>query len=46
MQGVRAEPDITELIDYEEFCGVPGHDHEEGSAGAAGISPPPSWPSA
>ena len=26
--------DITELIDYEEFCGVPSHDHEEGSAGA------------
>jgi sulfur-carrier protein adenylyltransferase/sulfurtransferase len=26
--------DITELIDYEEFCGVPGHDHEHGSAGA------------
>jgi adenylyltransferase/sulfurtransferase len=27
--------DITELIDYEEFCGVPGHDHgDEGSAGA------------
>ncbi len=27
--------DITELIDYEEFCGVPGHDRgEEGSAGA------------
>jgi sulfur-carrier protein adenylyltransferase/sulfurtransferase len=26
-------PEITELIDYEEFCGVPGHDHEEGSAG-------------
>ena len=25
--------DITELIDYEEFCGVPGHDHEDGSAG-------------
>ncbi len=25
--------DITELIDYEAFCGVPGHDHEEGSAG-------------
>ncbi|HSM71775.1 MAG TPA: molybdopterin-synthase adenylyltransferase MoeB [Anaerolineales bacterium] len=26
--------DITELIDYEEFCGVPSHDHEEdGSAG-------------
>jgi adenylyltransferase/sulfurtransferase len=28
------EPEITELIDYEAFCGVPGHDHEEGSAGA------------
>jgi adenylyltransferase/sulfurtransferase len=27
-------PEITELIDYEEFCGVPGHDHDEGSAGA------------
>ena len=27
-------PEVTELIDYEEFCGVPGHDHEEGSAGA------------
>ncbi len=26
-------PEITELIDYEEFCGVPGHDHDEGSAG-------------
>ena len=25
------EPEITELIDYEAFCGVPGHDHEEGS---------------
>ena len=23
--------DIKELIDYEEFCGVPSHDHEEGS---------------
>ena len=22
-------PTITELIDYEAFCGVPGHDHEE-----------------
>ncbi len=29
------EADIHELIDYEEFCGVPGHDHDEGSAGAA-----------
>lgn len=27
-------PEVTELIDYEQFCGVPGHDHEEGSAGA------------
>jgi len=27
-------PDVTELIDYEEFCGVPSHDHDEGSAGA------------
>jgi len=23
-------PEIHELIDYEAFCGVPGHDHEEG----------------
>ena len=29
-----ANPEITELIDYEEFCGVPAHDHEAGSAGA------------
>lgn len=26
--------DIKELIDYEEFCGVPGRGHDEGSAGA------------
>lgn len=26
--------DIKELIDYEEFCGVPSHDYDEGSAGA------------
>lgn len=26
-------PEVTELIDYEEFCGVPMHDHETGSAG-------------
>jgi adenylyltransferase/sulfurtransferase len=26
-------PEVTELIDYEAFCGVPGHDYEEGSAG-------------
>ena len=25
--------DIKELIDYEEFCGVPSYDHDEGSAG-------------
>jgi len=28
------EPEVTELIDYEAFCGMPGHDHEDGSAGA------------
>ncbi len=28
------QADIKELIDYEEFCGVPGHDHDEGSAGS------------
>ena len=28
------EPEITELIDYEAFCGMPMHDHDEGSAGA------------
>jgi adenylyltransferase/sulfurtransferase len=27
-------PEITELIDYEEFCGVPAHDGDIGSAGA------------
>lgn len=27
-----AEPEIKELIDYEEFCGVPGHDQDEGAA--------------
>jgi adenylyltransferase/sulfurtransferase len=26
-------PDVTELIDYEAFCGVPSHDHEEGAVG-------------
>jgi adenylyltransferase/sulfurtransferase len=24
------EADIKQLIDYEDFCGVPGHDHEDG----------------
>jgi adenylyltransferase/sulfurtransferase len=28
------EPEVTQLIDYEAFCGMPGHDHDEGSAGA------------
>jgi sulfur-carrier protein adenylyltransferase/sulfurtransferase len=28
------DADVKELIDYDEFCGVPGRDHEEGSAGA------------
>ncbi len=27
------QADIKELIDYEEFCGVPGNDHDDGSAG-------------
>jgi molybdopterin/thiamine biosynthesis adenylyltransferase/rhodanese-related sulfurtransferase len=27
------EPEVTELIDYEAFCGVPGRDHEEGTVG-------------
>ncbi len=26
-------PEVTELIDYEAFCGMPGHDHDLGSAG-------------
>jgi molybdopterin/thiamine biosynthesis adenylyltransferase/rhodanese-related sulfurtransferase len=26
-------PTVTELIDYEDFCGIPAHDHDEGSAG-------------
>lgn len=26
------QPQVTELIDYEEFCGIPAHD-EDGSAG-------------
>ena len=28
-----SEPEVTQLIDYEAFCGVPGHDHEEGTVG-------------
>ncbi|MBT3389719.1 MAG: molybdopterin-synthase adenylyltransferase MoeB [Chloroflexi bacterium] len=26
-------PDVTELIDYEQFCGMPANDHDAGSAG-------------
>src|SRR5690606_33701225 len=26
-------PTVTELIDYEEFCGVPANDHEQPMAG-------------
>ena len=26
-------PDISELIDYEDFCGIAAHDHDAGSAG-------------
>jgi adenylyltransferase/sulfurtransferase len=25
-------PTVTELIDYEQFCGMPGHDHEQENA--------------
>jgi sulfur-carrier protein adenylyltransferase/sulfurtransferase len=28
-------PSVKELIDYEQFCGVPGHIEESGSAGEA-----------
>ena len=28
-------PEITELIDYEAFCGVPGHDHLQEPGGMA-----------
>ena len=27
-------PEVTELIDYEDFCGMPMHDQSHGSAGA------------
>ena len=26
-------PEVTDLIDYEAFCGVPGHDHDKDSSG-------------
>jgi sulfur-carrier protein adenylyltransferase/sulfurtransferase len=28
------QPEVTELIDYEDFCGMPANDHDAGSAGA------------
>jgi adenylyltransferase/sulfurtransferase len=28
-----SQPTVRELIDYDEFCGVPGHAEETGSAG-------------
>jgi molybdopterin/thiamine biosynthesis adenylyltransferase/rhodanese-related sulfurtransferase len=28
-----SNPEVTELIDYEEFCGVPMDDHDAGSVG-------------
>jgi molybdopterin/thiamine biosynthesis adenylyltransferase/rhodanese-related sulfurtransferase len=28
-----SNPEITELIDYEQFCGMPIRDHEEGAVG-------------
>jgi len=27
------DPEVTDLIDYEAFCGVPGHDFDAGSMG-------------
>ncbi len=27
-------PEVTDLIDYEDFCGMPANDHDAGSAGA------------
>ncbi len=28
-----SNPEVTELIDYEAFCGVPGHDYDTGAVG-------------
>ncbi len=28
-------PTVTELIDYEQFCGMPAHDREEGEEGSS-----------
>ncbi len=32
-------PTVTELIDYEQFCGVPGHDHEVQTGSRWDITP-------
>jgi adenylyltransferase/sulfurtransferase len=29
------DPEITELIDYEAFCGIPGYDHGDGALGGS-----------
>ena len=40
------DADIKELIDYEEFCGVPGHDQERAPEPATSTSSAASWRSA
>ncbi|MBA2730952.1 MAG: molybdopterin-synthase adenylyltransferase MoeB [Euzebyaceae bacterium] len=30
-------PTVTELIDYEQFCGVPANDHEAGESALSGL---------
>jgi adenylyltransferase/sulfurtransferase len=32
-------PTLTELIDYEQFCGVPAHDHSAFASDAEGVVP-------
>jgi sulfur-carrier protein adenylyltransferase/sulfurtransferase len=32
-------PTVTQLIDYQQFCGVPAHDHEEMAASSYDITP-------
>jgi len=32
-------PTVTELIDYEQFCGVPGHDRQEETTSSWDITP-------
>ena len=33
-------PTVTELIDYEQFCGMPAHDHSEYTSGENDMTPP------